>query len=353
MEPTRRDFLKQIASAVAVASLPLPITPKGASAQDEEAPKSLLVIGWDGAGLNNVGPMLAEDKLPFLRHLINKGGSLAPLEPLGFTNTAASWSNAFTGLTFDQTSVMGNWRHDLTTHQIVHIHSEYPYFPKFISKTQTYPDLSAWIDILPFEHTIVKPMQDRTIRTGWFVSKRLLGDDVLSPFRNIALNVDNYFLHEPIRDTSLPASEQKPDDSYLGDLCHRALEFATLPEPFFAFLHLDPDYYGHRHGEQGERYLQEFIRCDKWLGTILQAIDRSKINIIVMADHGFNPGQKNHSFAPDAWMATDLPVDPVFYLQTGQKAFGTMRDVANTILDHFGILNEEMPLQMRGKSLLV
>ena len=352
MAPSRRDFLKQLAAGAALAGFPM-VTPGRVQAQEsDEAPKSLLVIGWDGAGLINVNKLLQEDRLPFLKHFVNHGGALVPLELLGFTNTATSWAHVFTGLTYDQTSIMGNWRHDAKMNTIIHPIDTSPYCPQFKSSTRVFAHLSSWIEAIPFEHTILKPIQERTYKTGWFVSKRLLGDHDLSPFRDIALKVDSYFLHDPQKDVSRPAGEQKPDDAYLGNLSQAALEFVTGPEPFFAFLHQNPDYYGHRHGEPDPRYLEEFIRCDKWLGILLRSIDRSKINIIVIADHGFTPGKRSHNNAPDAWMATDLPVHPDYCQQSGQRAFGTMRDVAHTILSHFRIPYENMPLQMRGKSLL-
>jgi bisphosphoglycerate-independent phosphoglycerate mutase (AlkP superfamily) len=117
------------------------------------------------------------------------------------------------------------------------------------------------------------------------------------------------------------------------------------------FLHVNPDDYGHLYGENSQQYAQEFVRADTLLGQILQVLS-SNTKVIVMTDHGLDEGSIIHANAPDAWMATNLPVHPLYYQQKNQRAFGTMRDVAPTVLDYYGIDYKSRVPQIRGKSLL-
>ena len=132
-------------------------------------------------------------------------------------------------------------------------------------------------------------------------------------------------------------------------LSQRTVNFIKENNPFFIFLLVNPDYYGHLDGENSERYEQEFIRSDYWLGVILQLIDRSNTKWIVISDHGFDENKTTHRNAPDAWMATDLPIKSIY---CSGETVGTIRDVANTILDFYGIDSKTRLPKMRGKSLL-
>jgi len=85
---------------------------------------------------------------------------------------------------------------------------------------------------------------------------------------------------------------------------------------------------------------------------LMAKIDRPQTKVIVMADHGFDPGSNVHLNAPDAWMATDLPVDAAYYQQPNQQAFATPRDVATMLLQYFGVNWRVRSPQMRGKPLL-
>lgn len=79
-----------------------------------EPKKNLFIMGWDGAGLNNVRPLLENGTLVSLKRFINReGGKLCPLETLSKTNTVTGWTQYFTGLTYDQSGTIGNDRYGL------------------------------------------------------------------------------------------------------------------------------------------------------------------------------------------------------------------------------------------------
>ena len=73
---------------------------------------NLIIMGWDGAGLRNVKLLMEQEKLPNLKRLIQRqeGIALIPTPLHGRTCTVPMWTEFFTGLTWDQTGVLGNGR---------------------------------------------------------------------------------------------------------------------------------------------------------------------------------------------------------------------------------------------------
>ncbi len=281
--------------------------------------QKLVVLGEDGAGLPNVAPMLEEGRLPNLKILLDNGGTLLHLEPLTSTYTIPNWTVAWTGLTPDVTGVGGNvkWKPSWS----MNLHRS----------------LNIWTAQVPYSWTILKTIQDKGAKIGWFISKPFLGTDkAYSPLTNIGCSADGF----------LEKRAGKVGDEYLEILTDAVCSFiqANSAGDFLIFLHLNPDHYGHKYGENSERYLQEFIRCDGALGRIVQILP-SDCKVAVMSDHGFDEGLSTHDNAPDNFLATNLPLD--------QKWVGggvTMRDFANTVLAYFGLPNSHA--KMHGKSLL-
>ncbi len=353
---TRRDFVKQLAAGVATFMVPPalsnPALPEQAYGSGGP-PRNLFIMGWDGAGLNNVRPMLENGSLVSLRRFINReGGKLCPLETLSKTNTVTGWTQYFTGLTYDQSGIIGNDRYGLsgllTPEEI--IDSRAP-------ESGVYRKFNFWVTQLPYEQFFVRHLQDAGFKIGWVVSKHYLGRDKRnetknSPFKHVVENVDFYSLYSPMCRDGDPDLSGDNDD-YIFKIRQDAVNFIkATPEPWVLFVHTDPDYYGHRYGEKGKRYLDEFERSDNVFGRILSNIDLSNTNVIVTADHGFDEGKEGHQDADDLWMVTNLPVHSAYLDQKNQKAFGTMRDLAPTVLSYYGIDYSSFIPRLRGKSLL-
>ena len=300
--------------------------------------EKLFIMGWDGAGLNNLNPLLAQGQLPNLAYFLHSGGGhLVPLELIAKTTTMAGWSQAFTGLTYDQTGVLGNIKLRTGVRG-----ASGTVNTAYNNSTHIFPGLSFWIRPIPYEQTIIQPIQNLGHKIGWFVSNPYLATNTQSSaLANIALNANDSLMQNPIIN----------GDDYINTLGQRAIAFIQSYSDFLVFLHVNPDDYGHLYGENSHRYAQEFVRADTLLGQILQEV-ASDTKVIVMTDHGFDPGARVHENAPDAWMATNLPVHELYYQQQGQRAFGTMRDVAPTILAYYGIDYKIRVPQIRGKSLL-
>jgi hypothetical protein len=104
-------------------------------------------------------------------------------------------------------------------------------------------------------------------------------------------------------------------------------------KPFFFFVHFaEVDHMGHQHGENSKEYNDAIISGDKWLGKIVAKLREQglydKTLIYVTADHGFNEGEKGHSYAPWVFLATtDKTVN----------RNGCREDIAPTILKRFGV----------------
>jgi predicted AlkP superfamily pyrophosphatase or phosphodiesterase len=278
-------------------------------------------MGWDGAGYNNIKPLLENGELPNLDRFLSGGGKLIEVETHTETVTVAGWTTIFTGLTYDITAVTGNKAYN--------------------GKVLTPEDrLNFWLKNLPYNYSFINTLQNEAYtphKVGWFVSKKFLSDDPsITPLNEIASNADSYVLSIP-----------NPHYDYLDVLTQATIDFiASLGnQDYVVFMHANPDVYGHIYGENSPEYLNEFVRADEAFGQILPYLSKDTI-IVITTDHGFDEGGHNHINAPDCWMATNLKIHPQY--RTERKG-ANMRDIPVTILDTYGL--SVHPL-LRGKSLL-
>jgi arylsulfatase A-like enzyme len=342
----RRDFVRLAGS---VMLLPLINTESEAEScipDPERAVRNLVIVGWDGAGLDNVRPMLEANLLPNLKAFIDKGAVFIPLNVTERTVTQVSWAAIFTGLGGEYHGVFGNWHHN-NPEKID------------IDQLDLYTDergmknVQFWISQIRNRWTIFHRIQGIGYATCAVTSKPgMLGADTSkAALATVFARTDYHASYHPE-----PYSPLAIDDYHVR-VTDDFLNFAEVHSKFLAFVHYNPDIYGHKFGEPSERYRHEFVRCDEQLGRILGGIDRTVTNVMVITDHGFNPGERIHSHAPDAWMATDLPINPDC---SGSALPPTLFDVAPTILnwygqDHVGpivIPNTVTIPKLRGRSLL-
>src|SRR4030042_5088967 len=233
--------------------------------------ESLVVIGWDGAGSNNVIPLLEQGKLPGLRSILDTGGVFVDIETISKTVTVPTHVVLFTGLTSDQTGVSTN--RDTRTR-------------------------------VPIGDIITKKIRDRGDKVGWYVSKDFLWSN--SPLKAITTNIDGGGLYNAHTSSGCT-------DGYITNLSSGAIQFIidNRGTDFLLFIHTNPDCYGHRDGENSERYLHEFIRSDELLQNVLSVID-ANTKVAVLNDHGFDEGMQEHNSAPDLWMVTNIPLKSVY-----------------------------------------
>jgi len=283
--------------------------------------QNLFIMGWDGAGYNNIKPLLENGELPNLSRFLSDGGKLIEVENHTETATVAGWTTIFTGLTYDITAVAGNK----------------PYNGKVLT-----PDdrLNFWLKNLPYHYSFINQLQNQPtapLKVGWFVSKRFLSDDPsITPLNEIASNADSYVLSSP-----------NPYYDYLDVLTRATIAFIESHDnqDYVVFMHTNPDFYGHKFGENSPEYLNEFARSDEAFGQIVPYLSNDTI-VIITTDHGFDEGGFNHINAPDCWMATNLKIHPQY--RTAKKG-ANMRDIPVTILNQYGLSVNPF---LRGKNLL-
>lgn len=292
--------------------------------------ENLFVMGWDGAGKINIDRLLQEGKLPNLQAFINGGACYMPLESLGYTISIANWGVLFTGLTYDQSGILGNAKYVRGTS----IDTAYNFNHYVV------PGLAKWLYVIPYNYTIIRAIDDKGHKIGWFVSKNSLSSlENCTPLAKIAQNADSYRWVD---------AQQNPQ-TYIEEIGQETVNFISTNNDYFIFLHVNPDHFGHTYGENSLEYENEFIRADYWLGMIMSVINRSNTKVIIVTDHGFDEGLYIHANASDLWWATDLPVKNIY--RQGE-AIGTVRDLSNTILSYYGVDWKSRTPKLRGKSLI-
>lgn len=299
--------------------------------QAADKPPSLIIVGWDGAGLNNLNPLLKEGRLPVLNQLLGNGYYLYELQNITATCTHPTWTMFFTGMTYDQTGATGNPRLK-TPGDFVHYKKMMRYRDPL---SLTLDEFGVWIEPLP-PHWFF-PAQLKLaygFKIGWFICKDFIGAAqnehgfVMSDF--IAQAVNSYSCH----------GHRQEGDVYLSHVVHDTLAFMrkhnAAGKPYVLWTQLDPDDLGHKNGENSERYLHEFERCDAALARILAEAPRGAY-VIIAADHGFDKGRRGHHDAPDSWMVTNIPVKPIYRYGNEYGVAATMRDVAKLVYRAYGI----------------
>lgn len=259
--------------------------------------RSLIIVGWDGAGWNNVKPMMDAGELPNLATLTS-----GPMEIVNATITIPSWTTIWTGTTPDQHGAYTN---------------------------------DTWAPV-PYKSTVIGKVGEMGYTTGWFVSKAYLSIEGYSPLVCMMKKTD-YHKTVPINRNYYMQHLDDYQDILFNAL---AATLTDVQDDFLAFIHLDPDVFGHLYGENSERYLEEIRKSDATLGRIL-AIKPPCTDVIVLADHGFNEDKTHHRNAPDVWAASTMPL-----------SYGTHRDIGITILDYFGFDWRTDPKTYRGRSLI-
>ncbi len=252
----------------------------------------MVLICWDGAQMAHTRDLLLRGLLPNLQALLNGGELVATTITTHGTETTAAHAEMLTGYPPDVTGV-----HSLADHQPI---------PR---------ELTVF-------HRLKRQLGAQKITTVWVSSNsQRLSSEPGGPWHEARQDVDVWDdgWHRPNWKT--------------GRLCLDYLRAHARPDAgFFFFLHFrEPDHSGHQHGENSPEYDAALIDDDKWLGRVRDTLEElgagSTTAVLVVTDHGFREGQRNHKNAPDAWLATGwAPVKR-----------GNQRDLAPTILSAFGV----------------
>jgi precorrin-6B methylase 2 len=117
-------------------------------------------------------------------------------------------------------------------------------------------------------------------------------------------------------------------------------------KPFFFFVQFtEVEQAGYQHGENSKAYNDALISNDFWTGKIVDKVRElglaDKTEFHITAGYGFNEGEKNHSFAPYVFLATNKKV----------TRNGRRQDVAPTIMESFGLNLSKLSPTLDGISL--
>ena len=266
---------------------------------------NVILISWDGVGRDTLYSLLRAGRLSNLQDLIEEGGIFNITVTGHATDTKAGHSEMLTGYGPEITGVYSNNRYNP-------IPDGYTVFER------------------------VKEYFQGRVATGMITGKKEnLDVENDGPFSNAREDLD-------------VCKVAHASASRVGSEALRAIEKYSETS-FLFFIHFsDPDHKGHRYGEGSEEYLEAIVSCDYWLGEIVEKLESEGIYeetfIYVTADHGFDPGSKNHRFAPYVFLATNDP---------DVRRNGEQKDITPTILYRMGLNLEEiepplpgMPLQL-------
>ncbi len=299
-------------AVIASCALSRPPADVEAMAQASAAPytpaKNLLLIGWDGVQWNHLNELLDAGKLPNLAKLKANGALVHIVITDHKTCTKPGWAQINSGLAAKVSGIYSN--------------AEYRPMPKGATICER-----------------LEVISDRKVFTGFIAGK---SHNVGSVGPNVSFTVNG---------KTVNTGEGEPwhfsragYDVWLGDTPRNADEVGRLligmlreyaPHNRFAiFAHFaDPDSAGHKSGENSAEYGNAIITCDAWLGTVTARLEKLKLLdetlLVVVTDHGFDEGKKQHNDAPDAFFAVN---DTAHKYQSG-----AMLDVAPTILNLLGV----------------
>ncbi|UCG50158.1 MAG: alkaline phosphatase family protein [Phycisphaerales bacterium] len=326
-----------------VAAAALSAGPVGAVA-GADAPRNIVMFGWDGAQREHVQQCLGRGELPTLAKLIGEG-KMVDIDIEGTTDTKAGWSQILTGYYPEVTGVYSNGR---------------------------YQPIPVGLSI--FERLEKHFGADKFVTVAVIGKKGHVGE--INPPRKVRVNAGAAGRKQAAQAKKKAAQAKKkaaqpgfrnprgkiieedgvkyrliPGSPYVN--MYKALdvwEFGLMQDekvgsraielldkykdkPFFFFVHFaEVDHDGHKNGENSEAYNDALISNDVWTGKVIEKLKSlglyDKTLIYVTADHGFNEDGKGHSFAPYVFLGTN---------DTKVNRNGRRQDVPATILARFGL----------------
>ncbi|MCX7014982.1 MAG: alkaline phosphatase family protein [Candidatus Sumerlaeota bacterium] len=308
------------------------------AARAEDSGKNVILIGWDAAQRNHVKELLAANELPTLAALA-KEGAMVDIDVIsGATDTKTGWTQINTGYAPDKTGVYSNGRYQ----PIPEGYTMEERVEKALGKdnvvTRAVIGKKGHVDNdppqkAPYEKYQARQKKQKKVEAAAPGKSELItgGDKVVEengqkfvvtpgkPWFNACKNFDSW-------ENGL-IENSKVGEKVLGYLDQ------DKGERFLYFVHFaSPDHEGHKNGENSQEYSNGIKSDDEWTGKILARLKElgldDKTLIYVTADHGFNEGEKGHSYAP--WV----------FLATNDKAVnrnGCREDIAPTILERFGV----------------
>jgi len=268
--------------------------------------QNAILISWDGALREDLQALMAAGKAPVVSNL-KETGAFVEIQVVGHaTATGPGHAQMLTGLKSEDNKVISN--------------GDY------------YPIPEGWTIGERLETALGKNKIFTIMVMGKAGSYMKATEG--TPYFNAKKNIDVWDGDKDRDATTVNKAGLKYIEKYKNDR-------------FFLFMHFrDPDSYGHSFGENSPEYEKAIITCDELVGKVIAKLKElnlyEKTMVYVTADHGFDKGKKNHSNAPDIFLATNDKT--VIYN-------GTQADITPTILNQFGIDGSKLVPPLAGKPL--
>lgn len=314
--------------------LSLALTATCAVAQDK--PLNVIIIGWDGAQRAHLQEMIARNEVPSLQALAAEGKLVDVTVSSGATDTKAGWSQILTGYSPDITGVHNNSKYQpipegCTIFERVEkaLGADKVYTAMIVGK-KAHVDADASKKI-PYEQWEKQAIAQRVKKGGPPVAPKVTEGTVVE-------ENGQKFVLIPGKPYSVA---QKGMDLFVNGLSEnsavagRAMKEieAHQAQRLLMFVHFQyPDHAGHQFGENSQQYTDGIKADDEWSGKIIQKLKDLGLYdhtlVYITADHGFNEGEKGHSYAPFVFLATN---------DKAVQRNGDRADLAPTVLSRFGI----------------
>ncbi len=301
-----------------------------------EEPKSVILVGWDGARRNHVNELLARGELPVLAALVKQGTKVDIDVVTGATDTKAGWTQILTGYAPDKTGVYGNSRYQpipvgYTIFERVEAqlgNDNVVTMAMIGKKGHVDADPPKKIPYAEYENRLAKAKQVEK-------KKRGLGD--LAGGTTVEEGGEKYVLvpgkpYFNTKDHMDSFVNGLQSNERVGTMALENLE-KCKDKRFLFFVHFaEPDHAGHGYGENSSEYSDAIKLDDLWTGKILAKLQQLGIDgrtlVYVVVDHGFDEGRSGHGYAPYVFLATN---------DRSVQRGGVREDIAPTILKRFGV----------------
>ena len=317
----------------------------------EEAPRNVVLIGWDGAQRGHVRECLERGELPALARLAQEG-ALVAIDIPRVTDTKAGWTQILTGYEPEVTGVFSNGRYQPIPKGYSIFERLEQHFGANGIATVAVIGKQGHVDADGPQRVAVteqprpaagRPRQQRQQQRqqarqaeGALVTRdgKQYRETPGKPYFYTKDGMD-VWLNGLGANDSVGAKALELLEQYRG-------------QRFFFFVHFaDVDHKGHASGENSAAYNDALISSDAWTGKIVEKLKElglyEQTLVYVTADHGFDEGRTSHQDAPYVFLATNDPQ----VVRRGERV-----DITPTILDRFGLDLGKLDPPLDGHSLL-
>lgn len=302
----------------------------------QSRPQNVVLIGWDGAQRNHLKEMIARNEAPNLMALA-KEGKLVDIDVVsGATDTKAGWTQILTGYAPEKTGVYSNGRYQAIPVGYSAFERLEQFFGPENIQTMAFIAKKGHVDAdaarkVRYDQWAKREAKQRKIDRAKPGRGNLQGGRIVEengvkfvevpgkPWYNAKRRMDSFVnglrLNETVAIMAMQALEKCRD------------------KRFFFFVHFaEPDHAGHRWGENSQEYTDAIKLDDLWTGKLIARLKElglyDKTLVYIVADHGFNEGERGHRYAPYVFLATN---------DKSVIRNGAREDIAPSILKRFGM----------------